>query len=83
VLSAEIGRRKPAPEIYLAGLRALGVAAADALYVGDRPHEDYQGPRRVGMDALLVTALAATPPPPGIPAIGRLGELLDRVGKRP
>ncbi|MEP7105829.1 MAG: HAD family hydrolase, partial [Chloroflexota bacterium] len=59
VLSAEVGRRKPAPEIYEAGLRALGVAAADALYVGDRVLEDYEGPRRVGMDAVLVTALAA------------------------
>lgn len=75
VLSSEVGRRKPAPEIYLAGLRALGVAPADALYVGDRPLEDYEGPRRVGMQALLVTALAAAPAPPGVPSIERLTEL--------
>jgi putative hydrolase of the HAD superfamily len=79
VLSAEVGRRKPAPEIYAAGLRALSVAAADAVYVGDRLLEDYEGPRRVGMEALLVTALAAAPPPAGIPSIGRLAELGERL----
>jgi HAD superfamily hydrolase (TIGR01509 family) len=81
VLSAEVGRRKPAPEIYLAGLRALGVAASDALYVGDRLLEDYEGPRRVGMAALLVTALAAAPPPPGVPVIGRLADLAERLAE--
>jgi len=79
VLSAEIGRRKPAPELYQAGLRALGVAAAEALYVGDREVEDYEGPRRIGMEALLVTALAAVPPPPGVPTVATLAQLLDRL----
>jgi HAD superfamily hydrolase (TIGR01509 family) len=79
VLSAEIGRRKPAPELYQAGLRALEVAAADALYVGDRVVEDYEGPRRIGMQAVLVAALAAEPPPPGVPSVATLGELLDRL----
>jgi HAD superfamily hydrolase (TIGR01509 family) len=79
VLSAEVGRRKPAPELYRAGLQALDVAAEDALYVGDRAVEDYEGPRRVGMRALLVTALAAEPPPPGVPAVANLAELLERL----
>jgi putative hydrolase of the HAD superfamily len=79
VLSAEVGRRKPAPELYRAGLRALDVAAADALYVGDRVVEDYEGPRRIGMRAVLVTALAAERPPAGVPTVATLAELLDRV----
>src|SRR5437660_920132 len=53
VFSSEIGRRKPAPELYLAALDRLGVRPADALYVGDRPREDYEGPRRLGMRAVL------------------------------
>jgi len=78
-LSAGGARRKPAPELYRAGLRALDVAAADALYVGDRVVEDYEGPRRVGMQAVLVTALAAERPPAGVPTVATLAELLDRV----
>ncbi|HEX6349779.1 MAG TPA: HAD family hydrolase [Candidatus Dormibacteraeota bacterium] len=75
VLSAEVGRRKPAPELYRAGLEAVAVPAAEALYVGDRLSEDYEGPRRLGMRALLVSAAA----PPGVEAIGRLAELLERL----
>jgi HAD superfamily hydrolase (TIGR01549 family) len=75
VFSAEVGRRKPAPELYRAALDALGVEASDSLYVGDRYAEDYEGPRRLGMRALLCTALARTPPPAGVPTIASLGEL--------
>jgi len=75
VLSAEVGRRKPAPELYQAGLDALRVEAAAALYVGDRLREDYEGPRRLGMRALLLSPS----PPPGVPAVARLSELLERI----
>jgi HAD superfamily hydrolase (TIGR01509 family) len=75
VFSSQVGRRKPAPEPYLAALAAVGVAADAALFVGDRVLEDYDGPRRVGMRALLCTALAQTAAPPGVPAIAELGEL--------
>jgi putative hydrolase of the HAD superfamily len=77
VFSSEVGRRKPAPELYRAALDLLGVAPGDALYVGDRVVEDYQGPRRLGMQAILCTGLARSQPPSGVPAVGRLGELLD------
>ena len=36
VFSSEIGRRKPAPELYQAVLDLLGVTASEALHVGDR-----------------------------------------------
>jgi HAD superfamily hydrolase (TIGR01509 family) len=80
VFSSEVGRRKPAPELYLAALDRLGVGPGEALYVGDRELEDYEGPRRAGMRALLCTALAPRPAVPGVPSIARLGELIDRVG---
>lgn len=76
VFSSEVGRRKPAPELYQAALDRLGVGAAEAMYVGDRFVEDYEGPRRVGMRAVLCTALARAAVPAGVPAIGRLEELL-------
>ena len=55
VLSSQLGRRKPAPEIYRAVLDALGVAPAEALFVGDRVREDIVGPASLGMHTCLVT----------------------------
>lgn len=75
VFSSEIGRRKPAPEAYLAALAAVDVEPPAALFVGDRLVEDYEGPRRVGIRAVLCTALARHPVPPEIPTIASLGEL--------
>lgn len=53
VFSSEIGVRKPAPRIYQAVLAALGVAPAEAAFVGDRVREDVEGPRALGMRAIL------------------------------
>jgi HAD superfamily hydrolase (TIGR01509 family) len=75
VFSSEVGSRKPAPEMYVAALSAVGVAAERALFVGDRVREDYEGPRSVGMRAVICTAHAAEPPPPGIPTIASLSDL--------
>lgn len=75
VFSSEIGRRKPAPEPYLAALKALGVSAERALFVGDRVREDYEGPKALGMRAVIVTAHADEPPPDGVPTIASLAEL--------
>lgn len=75
VFSSRLGRRKPAPEVYRAALEAVGVGAERALFVGDRVREDYEGPRSVGMRAVICTAHAADPPPDGIPTIASLAEL--------
>jgi HAD superfamily hydrolase (TIGR01662 family) len=76
VFSSEVGRRKPAPELFSAALDQLGVEPSQALYVGDKVLEDYEAPRRLGMQAVLCTALARHPPPDGVPTISRLAELL-------
>jgi len=55
VLSSQLGRRKPAPEIYRAALDALGLEPENALFVGDRVREDIQGPAALGMRTCLVT----------------------------
>jgi HAD superfamily hydrolase (TIGR01509 family) len=77
VFSSEVGRRKPAPELYLAASERLQVPAGETLYVGDRVLEDFEGPRRVGMRAILSRELVAGSPPPGVPSVARLAELLD------
>jgi FMN phosphatase YigB (HAD superfamily) len=75
VFSSQVGRRKPAPEVYLAALGKVGVEASRALFVGDRVREDYEGPRAVGMQAVICTAHAAESPGDGIPTIDSLNEL--------
>ncbi len=45
--------RKPHPRIYQAALAALGVAPAEALFVGDRVREDLIGPRALGIRVVL------------------------------
>jgi len=77
VFSSSVGRRKPAPEPYLAAAGELGVEPAAILFVGDRAREDYHGPLAVGMRAVLCTALTRTPPEPGVPTIASLAELED------
>jgi FMN phosphatase YigB (HAD superfamily) len=79
VFSSEVSRRKPAPELYRAALERLGVTAADALYVGDRVAEDFDGPRRLGMPAVLCTALARRPVPEDVPTIAGLDDLVAYV----
>ena len=75
VFSSMVGRRKPAPEMYRAALDAIGVAPERVLFVGNRVREDYDGPRSLGMQAVLYTAHNSEPAPAGIRSIARLGEL--------
>lgn len=75
VFSSEVGRRKPAPELYRAALEAIGTGPAATLFVGDRVREDYEGPRALGMRALIVTAHAEDEPRDGVPTIASLAEL--------
>ena len=75
VFSSAVGRRKPAPEPYLAALRELELPAEAVLFVGDRAREDYEAPRALGMRAVLCTELARAAPPPGAAVIASLTEL--------
>lgn len=54
VCSCDVGREKPAPEVFRAALERLGVAAPRALHVGDQYHSDVIGARSVGMHAVLL-----------------------------
>jgi putative hydrolase of the HAD superfamily len=77
IFSSAIRKRKPAPEMYRAALDAIGVEPEHALFVGDRVREDYEGPRAVGIRAVIFTAHAEEPPADGIPTISSLTELAN------
>ena len=51
--STVVGIAKPDPRVFHLGLREAGVAAAEAVYVGDSYFVDVLGARQVGMGAVL------------------------------
>lgn len=64
VLPADVGVIKPDPRIFHAALRALGVAADEAIHVGDAPAQDHSGAEAAGIravDARTLATLAALP----------------------
>jgi HAD superfamily hydrolase (TIGR01509 family) len=75
IFSSAIGRRKPAPEPYLAALNQLGLPPGAVLFVGDKVREDYEAPRALGMRAVLCGELARSAAPPGVASIASLAEL--------
>jgi putative hydrolase of the HAD superfamily len=52
LFSADVGIRKPHPQIFQTALAALEVAPHEAVFVGDRVPEDVAGAMRVGMRAV-------------------------------
>ena len=62
VFSAAVGLRKPDPRIYRIALEKLGVAAKDAMFVGDGANDELGGAERVGMTAVGVESLTGELP---------------------
>jgi putative hydrolase of the HAD superfamily len=54
ISSSQHGYMKPHPSIFEAALKLAGVAATDAVMVGDSLTQDIEGARRVGMRGVLV-----------------------------
>ena len=57
--SGNVGHEKPHPAIFTAGLRSLGVSAAESTYVGDIYSVDHVGATNAGMDAILMDVCGA------------------------
>jgi putative hydrolase of the HAD superfamily len=81
VVSADIGWRKPRPEIFREAFRRMGIGPTDAIFVGDTPEVDVLGAQGVGMDVIWINdgtkSLSPAGPPPtytvaGFTEIGRL-----------
>ena len=51
VISSEVGADKPSARIFSAALARAGVAASEALHVGDEPEADWLGAERAGLRA--------------------------------
>ncbi|TMC61641.1 MAG: HAD family hydrolase, partial [Chloroflexota bacterium] len=85
--SSEIGLRKPHPAIYQDALAKVGVEASKALFVGDRVREDVQGPKSLGMRAVLTREFrqedAAGAADLVIDRLGDLPPVLDRLASGP
>lgn len=55
VFSFDVGAAKPEPKIYAEALRRVGVASAEALFVGDGGDDELLGAERAGIRAAQAT----------------------------
>lgn len=62
LVSSLVGVRKPGHGIFEEALRRAGVAAPEAVHVGDSLLDDYEGARAVGLDAVLLVRGGVLPP---------------------
>jgi HAD superfamily hydrolase (TIGR01549 family) len=84
IYSSELGRRKPHPDIFRAGLDLMRLPPSEILYIGDRIPEDVEGARLAGMIPILKLwpkREYPDPLPEGLTAIRRLAELPDLLEK--
>lgn len=65
MISSEIGIRKPRPEIFLAACEKIGIAPAEALFIGDSFENDVVGAKQLGMDAAWINPSGLPPPEDG------------------
>jgi len=79
VFSSEVGRRKPAAEVYRTALEALGTSPDRTLFVGDRVREDYLGPTALGIRAVIVTPDHGRSLPDRIPTVPSLAAVRGLV----
>ncbi len=56
VFSDEAGCSKPAPCVFEAAKKALGVEYSEIAHIGDREHNDILGPEKMGMYSILCLA---------------------------
>jgi putative hydrolase of the HAD superfamily len=65
VFSSEVGKRKPHRAIFERALEALGVAAPETVFVGDRLYEDVRGAGDLGMTTVQALWFRADEHPEG------------------
>ncbi len=55
IVSSEMGKRKPHPEIFQSGLKAMGLRPEESIMIGDNLEEDIIGAKKVGMKTIYLT----------------------------
>ncbi len=60
LLSAQFGRRKPDPYIFIEAARLAGAEPAHCAYVGDNPNRDIIGARQAGYGMVIILLESAT-----------------------
>lgn len=55
-LAEDVGASKPHPDMFHAALQRTGVAAQNAVHVGDDPEHDIAGARQVGMHTVWMNS---------------------------
>jgi FMN phosphatase YigB (HAD superfamily) len=75
----DVGWRKPDRRAFEHVLGRLGLEPSQCLFVGDDPRWDIEGPRRIGMDAVLIDRLGENASAPG-DKIGSLRQLRRFLG---
>ncbi|MDA8068945.1 MAG: HAD-IA family hydrolase [Actinomycetota bacterium] len=83
VTSAAVGAAKPDPRPLQSALELAGVAAADAVHVGDSLQEDVGAARAAGVRPVLLVRSGQPPlgqTPPGVSVIGSLAQLPALLG---
>ena len=58
--SADVGTKKPHPDMFNAPLTALGFAPTEAIHIGDHLIDDIEGAANVGMYSIWVNLTRAT-----------------------
>jgi putative hydrolase of the HAD superfamily len=77
VTSAEVGRPKPAREIFETALTLAGCESGRAVHVGDSVEHDVRGALAVGIHPVLLSrAGTESERPVGVPVISTLADLL-------
>lgn len=82
VHAKDVGRPKPAADIFDAAAGRLGFRSEHILHVGDHLEQDVMGARSAGFQALWLDR-ARSPGVDGIDAIHSLTELADRLAPEP
>lgn len=79
--TSELAHMKPHAQAFRALLDAVGVPAAEAVFVGDRPRDDVWGAQRAGLRAVLLTGRPVPPcdvvPDAELPGLEGLLALVD------
>ena len=81
-LSSFAGAAKPSPAIFQRALRTHGVAARDALHIGNSLRDDARAAAAAGLRGVLLDRHGREAIPPDVVAIKSLGDVLTLVGQR-